>query len=176
MVMAAEAALTVAGRLDHGAATVEDHVVVMEAAVGEVVINEAISKIGAIMITHSELVKALVKRPDLILETLDDEKVDLMHAGFGIFGESGELLDAIKKHIVYNKPLDRENVVEELGDMEFYMEQLRQRLGITREETLEHNIMKLSERYAGIQYSDRAAQERADKNGGNNAVEERQES
>lgn len=114
-------------------------------------------------ITHSELVRALVKPPIDIRATLDDSKTDLIHAVLGISGEAGELLDEIKKHAVYNKELDRENVVEELGDLEFYMEQLRQRLGITREETLSANIAKLSKRYESLAYSDKAAQDRADK-------------
>lgn len=114
-------------------------------------------------VTHPELVKALVKAPGLILPTLGDDKVDLIHATMGIVGEAGELLDGIKKHVIYDKELDRENVVEELGDMEFYMEQLRQRLNITRDETLNANIEKLKVRYAGLNYSDEAAQQRADK-------------
>lgn len=114
-------------------------------------------------VTHPELVKALVKAPADIRATLDDSKVDLIHAVLGISGEAGELLDAVKKHAVYNKELDRENVIEELGDLEFYMEQLRQRLGITRQETLDANIAKLAKRYAGLNYSDKAAQDRADK-------------
>lgn len=81
----------------------------------------------------------------------------------GVSGEAGELLDAIKKVAVYRKPVDRANVVEELGDLEFYMEGLRQGLGITREETLLANINKLSKRYEGLKYSDSAAQTRADK-------------
>lgn len=114
-------------------------------------------------ISHSQLVAALVKKPQDILDTLTPEGMDMIHAVLGISGEAGELLDAVKKASVYNKPLDRENVIEELGDLEFYMEQLRQRLGITREETLEANIAKLSKRYAGLSYSDKAAQQREDK-------------
>jgi NTP pyrophosphatase (non-canonical NTP hydrolase) len=82
--------------------------------------------------------------------------------GTGVSGEAGELLDAIKKYVVYNKPIDLENVIEELGDLEFYMEKIRQNLGITREQTLVANIEKLGKRYANG-YSDKAAQERADK-------------
>lgn len=114
-------------------------------------------------INHPELVTALVKPGAAILETLSPEKADLLHAAVGVSGEAGELLDAVKKHVIYNKPIDRENVVEELGDLEFYMEQLRQNLGITREETLAANIAKLSVRYASLTYSDAAAQQRADK-------------
>jgi hypothetical protein len=43
------------------------------------------------------------------------------------------------------------------------MEGLRQGLGITREEVLAHNITKLSKRYSSGSYSDKHAQERADK-------------
>lgn len=64
---------------------------------------------------------------------------------------------------IYRKELDRENVIEELGDLEFYLEGIRQGLGLTREECLEHNIRKLSKRYEGLKYSDKAAQDRADK-------------
>jgi len=52
-----------------------------------------------------------------------------------------------------------------MGDLEFYMEGLRQGLGITREEVLAHNIAKLSKRYSSGSYSDKHAQERADKAG-----------
>jgi NTP pyrophosphatase (non-canonical NTP hydrolase) len=114
-------------------------------------------------ITHPQLVEALVKNPSLIAGQLTNAKVDLIHATMGISGEAGELLDAIKKHVIYDKPLHTLNVIEELGDMEFYMEQLRQRLGITREQTLEANIAKLKVRYNGLKYSDVAAQQRADK-------------
>lgn len=114
-------------------------------------------------ITHPELVKTLVKSPYAIMGSLNSSKVDLIHAVMGITGEAGELLDGIKKHVIYDKELDRDNVIEELGDMEFYMEQLRQRLGITREETLEANIAKLKVRYEKLEYSDAAAQQRADK-------------
>jgi len=71
-------------------------------------------------------------------------------------------LDAIKKSAIYKKTLDRPNVIEELGDLEFYMQGLRSALGITREDTLRHNISKLTKRY-GDKYSNQAAQARADK-------------
>jgi NTP pyrophosphatase (non-canonical NTP hydrolase) len=107
------------------------------------------------------------------------------HMAIGFVGECGELLDAIKKSAIYRKPLDRENCVEELGDLEFYFEgysqvgdqlkkmalnQIRPRLsniyahlGITREEAIAANIAKLGKRYEGMKYSDKAAHDRADK-------------
>lgn len=114
-------------------------------------------------ITHPELVAALAKPGADIVATLTSEDAHALHMAVGIAGESGELLDAVKKAAIYRKPIDRENVVEELGDLEFYMEGLRQGYGITREEVLAHNIAKLSKRYSSGTYSDKHAQERADK-------------
>lgn len=108
---------------------------------------------------HAKLVAALAK-PHLI------------HMAVGVSGEAGELLNAIKKRVIYRKPLDRQNVIEELGDIEFYLEGLRQSLEISREETIEQNMVKLQKRFSGAKYSDAAAQARADKvdaNGGGEA-------
>lgn len=115
-------------------------------------------------ITHPELVQALAKPGADIVATLTPNDAHLLHMAVGIAGEGGELLDAVKKAAIYRKSIDRENVIEELGDLEFYMEGLRQGLGITRQEVLEHNIAKLSKRYSSGTYSDKHAQERADKN------------
>jgi NTP pyrophosphatase (non-canonical NTP hydrolase) len=112
---------------------------------------------------HATMVRALVKDPSRILDTLNTAQTDMIHAVLGIAGETGELVDAIKKMAIYNKPLDMENVIEEMGDIEFYMAQLRDRLMITRETVLAANIAKLNKRYAGGTYTDQAAQDRADK-------------
>jgi len=115
------------------------------------------------MIKHDEMVKALAKSGEKIAAEINGEDAHLMHMAIGISGEAGELLDAIKKQVIYRKELDRENVLEELGDLEFYMEGIRQGLGLTREQCIAANIAKLGKRYEGMQYSDVAAQDRADK-------------
>lgn len=112
---------------------------------------------------HAAMVNVLFKPGEEILDTLTPLHCEVLHAAVGVSGESGELLDAVKKWIFYNKTVDRENVVEELGDLEFYMEAIRSKMGINREETLKHNMEKLAERYKKYQYSDQAAIERADK-------------
>jgi len=81
----------------------------------------------------------------------------------------GQLLDTVKKHVVYKKPLDREGIQYNLANLEVCVGVIRQAIQVTREETLEANIAKLSVRYKGLQYSDKAAQERADKAEGNGA-------
>lgn len=113
--------------------------------------------------THPELVKALAKPGANIAYQLTPANAHILHMAVGVCGEAGELIDAVKKAAIYNKPIDRENVIEELGDLEFYMEGLRQGLGIAREETIAANIAKLSVRYSALTYSDEAAQARADK-------------
>lgn len=62
---------------------------------------------------YSQMVENLFKKLPTFSESL-------MHAFVGIAGESGELLDAVKKQWIYNRPLDRVNVLEELGDLTFY--------------------------------------------------------
>lgn len=93
----------------------------------------------------------------------DTDDMEHMHAALGVAGEAGELADAIKKHVVYGKPLNRNNVVEELGDLRFYMQQIMNMHGITEEEILQANANKLSKRYPAGQYSDVAAIARLDK-------------
>ena len=112
---------------------------------------------------YAKMISVLVKPGNDIQDSLTGQSIDLWHMATGISGEAGELLDAVKKHVIYNKTLDVTNVIEELGDLEFYMEGLRQNLNITREETIEKNIEKLSVRYHGLTYSDQKAQDRADK-------------
>lgn len=116
-----------------------------------------------VQLDHSDMVSLLTKAGADILAGLSPMGAELWHAGSALNAEAGELFDSIKKNVVYNKPLDRENVIEELGDMEFFMEAIRQLLSIDRTTTLKANMDKLAVRYKEFKYSDKAAQERADK-------------
>jgi NTP pyrophosphatase (non-canonical NTP hydrolase) len=107
-------------------------------------------------VTYEQMVTNLMK-------DWPDRARTLENAAMCISGESGELIDPIKKYTIYGKILDRKNVIEELGDIEFYMAALRQMLGISRYETLAGNVAKLSARYQDGTYSDAAAIDRADK-------------
>ena len=111
---------------------------------------------------HAEMVQDLLKDPNAILNGLTPGSVNKIHSVLGLAGEVGELIDAIKKHTMYTQSIDYNNVVEELGDIEFYLYSLRESCYITREQTLRANIHKLRKRYAKG-YSDAAAKERADK-------------
>lgn len=91
-----------------------------------------------------------------------------MHAAIGISGEAGEVLDAVKKTWVYGKTLDIENLIEELGDIEFYMQALRSLINVEREEVLRANVAKLRLRYP-MGYTDALAIARLDKTEANSA-------
>jgi NTP pyrophosphatase (non-canonical NTP hydrolase) len=111
--------------------------------------------------------RGLSSSPARSMPDLSAEQYHLIHMVIGVFGEAAELVEAVRNNVVFGKPLDLTNIVEELGDIEFYLEGLRQGTGITREESLEGNLLKLltgeKPRYGAAGYSDAAAQERADK-------------
>ena len=111
---------------------------------------------------HQDTVRALAKPGGEIAANITAEEAHLLHMAVGVCGEAGELLDAIKKHVIYRQPLDQDNVIEELGDIEFYLEGLRQGAGVDRRCALERNVAKLRARY-GKAYSDQAARARKDK-------------
>lgn len=113
--------------------------------------------------THDLMVWTLAKDGAEIKAELTDAEAHLWHMATGVAGEAGELLDAIKKAVVYRKPLDWNNVVEELGDLEFYMSGIRQAVNVSREEILAANIDKLMKRHHKGVYSNQTAIERADK-------------
>jgi NTP pyrophosphatase (non-canonical NTP hydrolase) len=91
------------------------------------------------------------------------------HAALGIAGEVGELVDVIKREVVYNKSTDgegkstRAGIVEELGDIKFFCQAIQNLYGITDTEVFQTNATKLAKRYEDLVYSDVAALHRADK-------------
>ena len=71
----------------------------------------------------------------------------LAHAIFGLIDELGELTGPLKKEAFYGKPADRTNVVEEIGDLMWFLAILLDERGITLEECLRANTRKLRVRY-----------------------------
>lgn len=71
----------------------------------------------------------------------------LLHGAMGCNTESGELLDAMKKHIFYQKPLDTNNIREELGDLMWYIAIICNEMGWRLEDVMQINIDKLHTRY-----------------------------
>jgi NTP pyrophosphatase (non-canonical NTP hydrolase) len=113
--------------------------------------------------TYQQFVNSIVKPGDEIICQLTPQKAHLLHMAVGVSGEAGELLDAIKKHCVYQKQIDLNHVMEEAGDILFYLTGLLSELDMTIEECINANMDKLSKRYPQGTYSNSAAIARADK-------------
>lgn len=112
-------------------------------------------KVGNEAIRYDEFVRKLFKQ-------LPPEMMKA-HASMGVAGEAGELVDAIKKEIIYGQPINLPNVIEELGDLLFFMQAVCNIYGIPQQVILQHNAEKLEKRYVGLAYTDKAASDRADK-------------
>lgn len=86
-------------------------------------------------IKHDEMVAQLAKSGQTIIDEITPNSMHLLHMSVGIAGESGELFEAFSSKRIGDA--DRKNVVEELGDAEFYLEGYRQGTGTTREGIME---------------------------------------
>ncbi len=71
----------------------------------------------------------------------------MLHGTIGVMTEAGELLDCVKKHLYYGKPLDDTNAKEEIGDILWYLAQICNAKSWSMEEIMQANIDKLRARY-----------------------------
>ena len=79
--------------------------------------------------------------------TESSDVIDGFHGAIGICTEGGELLDAYKKNLFYGKPLDKANLLEECGDVLWYLNAVLKSQGFTFEQAMEVNVKKLQARY-----------------------------
>ena len=75
------------------------------------------------------------------------EKDILINGVMGLCGEAGEAIDIVKKHLAQGHELDCEHLIDELGDIAWYLAETATILGISLEEVLQRNIDKLKARY-----------------------------
>lgn len=86
-------------------------------------------------------------------EQLSRVNLRVLHALMGLQTETGELTDAVKRHIFYGTPLDKVNLIEEIGDVFWYIAILLDELKVSvgNKASFEHvmavNIEKLRARY-----------------------------
>lgn len=71
----------------------------------------------------------------------------ILNGVMGLNGEAGECIDIMKKHIFQGHELDREHLIEELGDVAWYLAVCCEGIGVSLEEVMERNIEKLKARY-----------------------------
>ena len=71
----------------------------------------------------------------------------IINACLGLSGEVGEVNDLIKKNIFQGHPLNKEDLINELGDIAWYLAEAATALNIELEEILIKNIEKLKKRF-----------------------------
>jgi NTP pyrophosphatase (non-canonical NTP hydrolase) len=85
---------------------------------------------------------ALYSKPDMHYK--------LMYLSMGIAGETGEVVEKVKKLIrpaeVVIADEKREDLKKEIGDVLWYISQMAKELGLSLEDIAQHNIKKLADR------------------------------
>lgn len=71
----------------------------------------------------------------------------ILNGTLGLAGESGEVVEIIKKWLFHDKPICFEQIALELGDVLWYLASICEGLGTTLELVAELNVEKLRKRY-----------------------------
>jgi NTP pyrophosphatase (non-canonical NTP hydrolase) len=106
-------------------------------------------------LTNEEFIKSVELRESQDLAKIaerfqDIGTVRLVHSMIGLATEAGEIQDMMKKHLFYGKEIDRTNLVEELGDVMWYVGLACSELGVTLDEVMAKNNDKLAARYGDV--------------------------
>ncbi len=75
------------------------------------------------------------------------QKEALSNYSMGLAGESGEVLEALKKFLYHGHALDMEDIEKELGDVLWYLTAIAEELEIDMEDVASRNVKKLQARY-----------------------------
>lgn len=99
--------------------------------------------------TASRYSKGMSDAGDLYDETylkmpkIPMNKMDLLHGVLGIASEAGELHEALVKSLIEKKEIDKVNIMEECGDVLWYVALLLRAVDSNFEEAMQKNITKL---------------------------------
>lgn len=77
----------------------------------------------------------------------DDKESYLLNGVMGLCGESGEVIDLVKKHLHQGHELDKEALILECGDCAWYLALIMSAIDCKMGDMLMKNIRKLEERY-----------------------------
>ena len=78
--------------------------------------------------------------------SLSNDEV-LLNGVMGLCGESGEVIDILKKHLSQGHELNKDKMIEELGDVAWYLAETAYALGVDLDTVLINNLVKLQIRY-----------------------------
>ncbi len=87
------------------------------------------------------------KYSQLAIRTANMDADNLTNAALGLAGEAGEVADLVKKIRFQGHATDEAKLINEAGDILWYINLLAITLGISLEEIAERNISKLEKRY-----------------------------
>ena len=76
-----------------------------------------------------------------------DKRDILINGVMGLCGEAGEAIDIVKKYLAQGHELHKDKLVEELGDVAWYLADLAMVLEVDLDTILTNNIKKLAKRY-----------------------------
>ena len=86
-----------------------------------------------------------------LAQRTSSKKVDrldrILNGLMGLNGEAGECIDILKKYFYQGHELDKEKLIDELGDVLWYIAETCEGIGVTMEEIAKRNIEKLKKRY-----------------------------
>ena len=75
------------------------------------------------------------------------EREPIIGFALGLAGETGEVVDDIKKQYFHGRNIDVQHTLEELGDVMWYVVNIANQMGASLEEILDANAEKLRKRY-----------------------------
>lgn len=76
-----------------------------------------------------------------------DDNLEIMNHSMGLAGETGELVDMLKKKLFHGRPATKKDLESEAGDVLWYLSNLCRTLGISLQRVAENNLLKLQRRY-----------------------------
>ena len=91
-----------------------------------------------------------------------DTRDTLINGVMGLCGESGEVIDLVKKHLAQGHPLDTEKIKRELGDVAWYLAETAEAVGADLSDILQMNLDKLRARYPDGFDSEKSVRRSAD--------------
>ena len=92
-------------------------------------------------------IKEYQEKAKRTVNTRLSRKEQLSNLCMGLCGESGEVVDYIKKCMYHNHKLYKQDIIKELGDVMWYLTNIATFFNIPMTYILDENIKKLEERY-----------------------------
>lgn len=83
----------------------------------------------------------------------DGKKDMLLNGVLGLAGESGECCDIVKKNRFQGHELNKEQLLEEIGDVLWYISETASGLGVQLEDVAKYNLDKLHKRFHGDKFN-----------------------